>query len=132
MTRTGDTIRVVIPLNIRKRNGRPKILPPDDVLASEPRVQNPHILKAIGRAWAWRRRLENGEVATADELAKMEGVTERFISRTVRLAYMSPHMLDDFLLLRRPPSTSTKDLITISSSSWFDQHCRLSNGTQCR
>jgi hypothetical protein len=28
---TPSTIRVVIPLTIRKRNGRPKILPPDDV-----------------------------------------------------------------------------------------------------
>ena len=31
MTGTTDTIRVVIPLTIRKRNGRPKILPPDDM-----------------------------------------------------------------------------------------------------
>ena len=31
MTQPSGTIRVVIPLAIRKRNGRPKILPPADM-----------------------------------------------------------------------------------------------------
>lgn len=32
MTHADDTIRVVIPLKVRKKNGRPKILPPADHL----------------------------------------------------------------------------------------------------
>ena len=28
MTRSNDTIRVLIPLKLRKKNGRPKIMPP--------------------------------------------------------------------------------------------------------
>jgi hypothetical protein len=30
MTKPEDTIRVLIPLNVRKKNGRPKIMPPAD------------------------------------------------------------------------------------------------------
>ena len=30
MTKPDDTIRVLIPLKVRKKNGRPKILPPAD------------------------------------------------------------------------------------------------------
>lgn len=89
MNGSNDNIRVVIPLTIRRRNGQPKILPPEYVLERQALVQDPHILKALGRAWAWRRRLESGEIATAGELAKMQGVTERFISRTMRLAFLS-------------------------------------------
>ena len=121
MTKPEDTIRVVIPLTIRKRNGRPKILPPVDVLAPEPRVQDPHILKALGRAWAWRRRLENGEVATAGELAKMECVTERFVSRTVRLAYMSPVILEGILVARDAVQLPMPNLITSTLSPWLQQ-----------
>ena len=43
MTGTTNTIRVVIPLTIRKRNGRPKILPPDDLTLRDGRAQNPHV-----------------------------------------------------------------------------------------
>lgn len=51
MNATPDTIRVVIPLTIRKRNGRPKILPPDEVTLRDGRAQDPHVLRAIARAW---------------------------------------------------------------------------------
>lgn len=50
MTKPNDTIRVLIPLTVRKKNGRPKILPPADYRPSEDQTQDPHILRAIGRA----------------------------------------------------------------------------------
>ena len=58
MTGSTKAIRVVIPLTIRKRNGRPKILPPDDIGLRDGRAQDPHVLRAIARAWSWRRQLE--------------------------------------------------------------------------
>ena len=56
MTNPVDTIRVLIPLKVRKKNGRPKIMPPADYLPSEDQTQDPHILRAIGRAGSdeWR------------------------------------------------------------------------------
>ena len=66
---SGDTIQVFVPLTLRKKNGRPKIMPPSDYLPSEDQTQDPHILRAIGRAWAWRRRLEAGEFGTVRDLA---------------------------------------------------------------
>ncbi|GEQ99098.1 hypothetical protein JCM17844_27350 [Iodidimonas gelatinilytica] len=50
MTGMTNTIRVVILLTIRKRNGRPKILPPDDIDQRNGRAQDPHVLRAITRA----------------------------------------------------------------------------------
>jgi hypothetical protein len=50
LTNASNTIRVVIPLTIRKRNGRPRILPPADASAAEEREQDPHVLRAIARA----------------------------------------------------------------------------------
>ena len=121
MTGANDNIRVVIPLSIRRRNGRPKILPPEDAVEQQALVQDPHILKALGRAWAWRRRLENGEVATAGDLAKLEGVTERFVSRTMRLAFLSPDALERLLLTRQPPAATWCGLVNAASTSWKEQ-----------
>lgn len=64
MTKPDDTIRVLIPLEVRRKNGRPKIVPPADFRTSEDQVRDPHILRAISRAWGWRRRAEAGEFAT--------------------------------------------------------------------
>jgi hypothetical protein len=118
MTSANDNIRVVIPLSIRRRNGRPKILPPAEVLEQQTRAQAPHILKALGRAWAWRRRLESGEVATVGDLAKLEGVTDRFISRTMRLAYLSPEVIRLLLIERQPAAVSWNDLVGATYEPW--------------
>ena len=94
MTKPDDTIRVLIPLKVRKKNGRPKILPPADYLPSEDQTQDPHFLRAIGRAWGWRRRMEAGEFATIQELAEAVGLAERHVSRQLRLAYLAPEVLE--------------------------------------
>ena len=125
MTNPSDSIRVVIPLAFRRRNGRPKILPPESVADQQVRAQDPHILKALGRAWAWRRRLESGEVATAGDLAKLEGVTERFVSRTMRLAFLSPDSLEHLLLMRQPPAVSWYDLVSVTTTPWARQMDRV-------
>ena len=48
-----ESIQIFVPLKVRKQNGRPKIMPPATYLPSEDRTQDPHILRAIGRAWGW-------------------------------------------------------------------------------
>ena len=52
-----DSIQIFVPLTMRKKKGRPKILPPANDLPSEDQIQDPHILRAIGRAWGWLRRM---------------------------------------------------------------------------
>lgn len=88
-----DTIQVFVPLKVRRKNGRPKILPPADYLPSEDQTQDPHILRAIGRAWSWRRRTEAGEFGMVRDLAIAMGLAERYVSRQLRLAYLAPDML---------------------------------------
>jgi len=121
MTQTNDTTRVFIPLTQRRRNGRPRILPPEPEAHFQSRSQDPHILKALGRAWAWRRRLEAGEVATINEIAKAEGFTDRFVSRMVRLAYLSPDVLERLVISCDPPSVSVNELIDATYMPWSKQ-----------
>ena len=52
MTDQPDTIRVFIPLTYRRRNGKPRIIVPESEPEFEARAQDPHILRALGRAWA--------------------------------------------------------------------------------
>ncbi len=128
MTNADDTIRVFIPLTFRRRNGRPKILPPEPEPSFQARSQNPHILRALGRAWAWRRRLESGEAATIQDIARAEKVTDRYVSRIMRLAYLSPEVLERLLLWRVLPSVSVNNLIKASYLPWTEQMGRVFDG----
>ena len=121
MTGMPDTIRVFIPLTIRRRNGRPRILPHADMETTEPRTQDPHVLRAIAYAWGWRRKIEIRQVATIRDIALSEKLSERFVSRTMRLAYLSPIVLERLVAHRRPCSLSIKDLIAAAERPWCEQ-----------
>jgi hypothetical protein len=116
-----DTIRIVIPLTIKRRNGRPRILPPDDIDAAEARRQDPRTLRAIARAWNWRRRLEKGEATTLQDIAAIEKISDRFVSRMLRLAYLSPAVLEMLLVHRRPSALSINDLAAAAERPWSEQ-----------
>ncbi len=121
MTSGSDTIRVVIPLTIRKRNGRPKILPPEDAGMATGRAQDPHVLRAIARAWSWRRKLERGEYSTNEDIAAAERVSDQFVSRIIRLAYLSPDVLERLVIRRGPLALSLNDLCAVAERPWGEQ-----------
>jgi hypothetical protein len=119
---TPDTVRVVIPLKLKRRNGRPRILPPDDIQhADDDAAQDPHLVRAIARAWNWRRKLEQGELTTIEDIAAAEKVTSRFVGRTLRLAYLSPVVLEKLLVHRRPCALSIKALMGSAELPWAEQ-----------
>jgi len=114
------TMRVFIPLTIRKRNGRPKIVPPADIVPDTGGV-DPHVLKAIAKAWSWRRKLESGEAATIQDLADAEGISDRYAGRILKLAYLAPTVLDKLLIQRMAPTLSIKDLAAAAEFRWAEQ-----------
>jgi hypothetical protein len=127
MKQMSDTVRVLIPLKLRKKNGRPRILPPAGYLPSEDRTQDPHILRAIGRAWAWRRRMEAGEFSTVHDLAVAEGLSDRFVSRQLRLAYLAPEVLRTLVVERRTVGVTLPELAGIAKANWAEQSNRIAD-----
>lgn len=125
MTKPDGTIRVLIPLKVRRKNGRPKILPPVNYRPSEDQTQEPHILRAIGRAWGWRRRMEAGEFTTIQELAEAVGLAERHVSRQLRLAYLAPEVLKRLTCKREASMVSLYDLCFLSGEAWVEQVHRV-------
>lgn len=126
MSNEPATIRVFVPLTFKKRNGRPKILPPANVEALTARRQEPHVLRAIGRAWGWRRKLERGEVSTLAEIANAEDLALSFVSRYIRLAYLAPDLLNTLVTERRPCPIPLEALASIASLPWAEQKKSIS------
>ncbi|MFM5922978.1 MAG: hypothetical protein ACKOPG_02170 [Novosphingobium sp.] len=123
------TMRVFIPLTMRKRNGRPKIVPPADVVPDTGGV-DPHVLKAIAKAWSWRRKLEKGEAATIQDIADAEGISDRYVGRMLRLSFLAPAVLDRLLVGRVPPAASIKDMTTAAELPWGEQQAAVFGADQ--
>ena len=80
-----------------------------------------HVLRAVAKAWSWRRKLETGKASTNLDLAYVEDVSDRYIGRMIKLAYLAPAVLEKLLLQRCPLAVSLKDLTAIADLPWAEQ-----------
>ena len=69
-----ETVTVHIPFRLVKRGGRKEMQLPEGAIGQ--RKTNNTLVKALARAFRWKRMLESGEFATISELAEREGVRE--------------------------------------------------------
>jgi hypothetical protein len=110
---------------MRNRGGRPRILPPKEIEVAMDRGQDARLLRAIGRAWDWRRRLERGDVTTIADLSREEGISDRYVSRVIRLAWLAPSVLERLILRREPTVLSIFDLCGVVELPWVEQPERV-------
>jgi len=122
MSNAPTTLTVFIPLTVRKRNGRPKIMPPAGMMPDyNDKGVDPHILRSIAKAWSWRRKLDSGQVTTIQDIAAAEDVTAVYVGRVLKLAYLAPAVLERLLIERKSPAVSVKDLAVMAEIPWTEQ-----------
>jgi hypothetical protein len=70
------------------------------VLALE-RRQDITPIKAVARAFRWRRMLESGRFGTINELAAAEKINSSYVSRVLRLTPLPPDIVEAVLDARQ-------------------------------
>jgi hypothetical protein len=121
----GQTITVHVPFAIRKRGGRKLVVTPDGAAwAPRPRVDNA-MVKAVARAFRWRKMLDAGVHATLEDLARAKGVNATYVSRILRLTLLAPEIVEAILDGRQPAEMQLDDLLGAFPMGWAAQR-RLS------
>jgi hypothetical protein len=89
-------VSVFVPFKLTKRGGRKEmILPPANEL-NRPRPDNT-VLKALARAFRWKRMLEDGSYASITELAEKEKIGMSYLTRVMRMTLLAPDIIDAIL-----------------------------------
>ena len=81
-----------IPMTFRRRAGKAVIVLPNGeraVARREALIDNA-MVKLIARGHRWHRELFDGTHASIADIAKSENINPSFVSRILRLAYLSP------------------------------------------
>ncbi|GGB62876.1 hypothetical protein GCM10011316_38470 [Roseibium aquae] len=90
-----DTVTLHVPFNIVKRRGRKEMQLPER--AMQPRRTDSTLMKALARAFRWKRMLESGEFSTIAELAAREGIAPSYMTRVLRLTLLAPDIVEAIL-----------------------------------
>jgi hypothetical protein len=91
-----DTVTLHVPFRIVKRGGRKEMKMPDG--ATPLRRTDGALVKALARAFRWKRILESGEFATIAELAEREGIAPSYMTRVLRLTLLPPDIVEAILV----------------------------------
>jgi DNA invertase Pin-like site-specific DNA recombinase len=99
----GDASRIIdTPIQLKFRNSAMLIQPEGQ--ATTRRGVDRALVRALARATDWAARLESGEYASIDALARAEQRCERHTSRILPLAYLAPDLVAAILDGRQPPA----------------------------
>ena len=120
--RFDDLVRVQVPFAIRKRGGRKLVLVPGgtDAVPDRPRVDNA-MIKALARAFRWRKLLETGVYGTIEELAAAEKINSSYVSRILRLTLLAPEIVEAILDGRQPVEMTLAALMEPFPVVWQEQ-----------
>ena len=121
MSRAGpETLTVHVPFTLRKRGGRKLMEMPDG--ASTPRQNFDNtMIKALARAFRWKRMLESGEFTTIAELAAKEGLAVSYLARVLRLVQLAPEIVEAIVAGRQPSEMTLAALLEPFPAVWENQ-----------
>ena len=119
----GRTLTVHVSMTFATRGGRKLVVSPDGVPSwAKPRTRVDNtMVKALGRAFRWRRLLENGTYATVEEIARAEKINTSYVSRILRLTLLAPDIIEVILDGRQPPTLSMAELTQPFPLLWEEQ-----------
>jgi hypothetical protein len=125
----GEVVRVHVPFSIRKRGGRKLVVVPAgaEAVSERLRVDNA-MVKALARAFRWRKLLETGAYGTIEELAAAEKINPSYVSRILRLTLLAPAIIEAVLDGRQPPELTLANMMQPLPLLWHEQQEIVAEG----
>ena len=119
MTADSETIRIRIPIKMRKRAGRKEV-----VIADKPSAQEA-LVRSLARAYTWQAMLDSGEINSISALATRFHVDHSYVARTLRLASLSPDLVEMIVEGNEPSGLSLRRLMKGLPIRWDEQRAEL-------
>jgi len=117
-----ETISVHVPFAIRKYGGRKQVITPhgEPAVIEKPSVDST-LVKALARAFRWKKMLESGQFTTITELATHERLALTYMTRVLRLSLLAPEIVEMILDGRQPPEMTLAALLEPFPVEWGEQ-----------
>lgn len=114
-----ETVTLHVPFRVVKRGGRKEMHLPEG--GAQPRRTDSTLVKALARAFRWKRMLDSGEFATIAELAEREGIAPSYMTRVLRLTLLAPDIVEAILEGKQGPEVTLARLLEPFPAEWSEQ-----------
>lgn len=114
-----DSVTLRVSFRIVKRGGRKEMQLPAG--APQRRDTDNTMIKALARAFRWKRMLESGDFATIAELAERESIAPSYMTRVLRLTLLAPDIVEAVLDGMQGPEVTLARLLEPFAVEWEHQ-----------
>jgi hypothetical protein len=121
MTGAAQMLTVRVPLAVRKPRGGRKLMVAPSSTNRGPSAADTTLVKALARAFRWRRMMEAGRYGTINELAAAEKINSSYVSRLLRLTLLAPHVVEAILDGGQPEGMTLPGLMEPFPVEWEEQ-----------
>ena len=121
-----DTVTLYVPFRVVKRGGPKEMRLPEG--AAQTRQTDNTLVKALARAFRWKRMLESGKFATIGELAEKEGIAFTYLARVLRLTLLAPNLVEAILDGRHPAEATLARVLEPFPLEWNRQDTVFGRG----
>lgn len=118
-----ETVTLHVPFHVVKRGGRKEMQLPEGATPS--RGTDNTLVKALARAFRWKRMLDSEEFASAAELAQHDGIAPSYVTRLLHMTLLSPDLVEAILDGKQRPKVEMANFLESVTVDWAEQHARL-------
>jgi len=118
-----ETVTLHVPFRVVKRGGRKEMHLPDGVRPD--RKADNTLVKALARAFRWKRMLDSGEFANVVDLARHEDIAVSYLTRVLRLTLLAPDIVEAILDGRQGPEVTLAQVLEPFPEEWVEQRASL-------
>ena len=99
------------PIRIARRGVETRLVIDGPGGGTADRTADPALVKAVARGHVWFEELTSGQAASISEIARREGVSDRFVSILLNLAFLAPSVVQAIMEGRQPAELTAKGLM---------------------
>jgi site-specific DNA recombinase len=114
----GQPIVLTIAIKLKRCGGEMRLIIPGWAAIDQRRQPVSSLIKAVGRASDWVRRMETGECKHQRDLAKATKLEPRYVNSILRVAFLAPEIAEAIIDGRQPPDLTLGSLTGVLPMSW--------------
>ncbi len=87
---------------------------------------DPSLLKALGRAFRWKRLLDDGTYASVSDIARAEKLDRTYVGDVLRLTLLAPQIVEAIVEGKQGHEVTLPALMKGVPREWPDDHSHCS------
>ncbi|MEO8223496.1 MAG: recombinase family protein [Gammaproteobacteria bacterium] len=107
---SSDTHEVLVPTAIRSRQGLERLIFEPPHQRRQPRLDRT-LIRTVAQAHRWWGQIESGQYRSVKALAAAEGLSNSYVTRVLRLAFLAPELVADIVIGEQPTEVSARRLV---------------------